>query len=121
MGLPPVEDALAAALEMQSEIAAWCAVQNVEPKFVLKLGVHHGPVIAVNANERLDYFGGTVNVAARLGRESRGGDVVVLASVLEEPGVAKLIAARAVEVERFTAELRGVQGALESSELRPST
>ena len=30
---------------------------------MLKIGIHHGPCIAVNMNERLDYFGSTVNIA----------------------------------------------------------
>ena len=37
----------------------------------IKLGLHKGPCIAVTLNERLDYFGGTVNMAARLQGRSR--------------------------------------------------
>ena len=32
----------------------------------MKIGVHKGPLIAVNLNDRLDYFGQTVNIAARV-------------------------------------------------------
>ena len=32
----------------------------------LKAGIHTGPCIAVTLNDRLDYFGSTVNMAARL-------------------------------------------------------
>ena len=32
----------------------------------LKAGIHYGSCIAVNLNERLDYFGTTVNAASRL-------------------------------------------------------
>ena len=31
----------------------------------LKAGLHTGPCIAVTLNDRLDYFGSTVNLAAR--------------------------------------------------------
>src|SRR3546814_9306199 len=47
----------------------------------IKLGVHEGPCIAVTLNGRLDYFGTTVNMAARLQGESRGGDVVLSEAV----------------------------------------
>ena len=47
-----------------------------EGRFVVKLGLHCGPCIAVTLNDRLDYFGRTVNLAARLQGESRGGDIV---------------------------------------------
>lgn len=43
----------------------------------LRVGVHAGPCLAVGANDRIDYFGRTVNVAARV--ESLGGpDELVL-------------------------------------------
>jgi class 3 adenylate cyclase len=55
---------------------------------VLKVGLHDGPVIAVTLNDRLDYFGATVNLAARLQAESRGGDVVLSRVLAADPGVA---------------------------------
>ena len=33
---------------------------------VLKIGMHEGPCLAVTLNDRLDYFGQTVNIAARV-------------------------------------------------------
>jgi class 3 adenylate cyclase len=91
---------------MQEQVAAWCEAEGIDPPLVLKLGVHVGPVIAMTANDRLDYFGRTVNIAARLGDQSRGADVVLLADVLdggtfERPGW---------KVEPFEARLRGVEG-----------
>ena len=37
-----------------------------EDLITLKIGVHTGPCLAVTLNERLDYFGHTVNLAARV-------------------------------------------------------
>jgi class 3 adenylate cyclase len=51
--------ALEAAMVMNREIAK---VGELE----LKIGLHAGPCIAVDLNERLDYFGQTVNIAARV-------------------------------------------------------
>jgi class 3 adenylate cyclase len=101
-----MEDATGAALDMQREIDAWCAAQEIRPPFVLKLGVHHGPVIAVNANGALDYFGRTVNIAARVGSESKGGDVVLLKDVFEELGDAP----GQLRTEHFSTRLRGLEG-----------
>ena len=39
--------------------------------------IKRGPCIAVTLNDRLDYFGRTVNLAARLQGESRGDDIVM--------------------------------------------
>lgn len=54
---------------------------------VIKLGLHAGACIAVNLNGRLDYFGSTVNLAARVQGQSQGGDIVLSAELAEDPGV----------------------------------
>src|SRR5262249_54058128 len=55
---------LQAAIAMQRRVAGFNARSRAP--IVLKLGLHDGPCIAVTLNDRLDYFGGTVNLAARL-------------------------------------------------------
>ena len=98
-----LDEALEAALAMQQEVADWCRAEQIEPPLVLKLGVHAGPVIAMTANDQLDYFGRTVNVAARLGHQSRGGDIVMLRDVLDQASAGPDVA-----VEHFTRRLRGL-------------
>ena len=61
-------DAVKAALAMQARIASAHRSRDL----VLKLGVHVGPSVVVNLNDRLDYFGSTVNMAARLQGQSAG-------------------------------------------------
>jgi class 3 adenylate cyclase len=56
----------------------------------LKVGIHSGRCIAVNQNGVLDYFGSTVNLAARLVALSSGGDLVVSDAVLRDREVAAL-------------------------------
>ncbi len=75
----------------------------------LKAGLHHGPCIAVTLNDRLDYFGSTVNLAARLDRFSSGADVIVSDAVLQDPEVAALVAADPPRLvaEEFAAQLKG--------------
>jgi class 3 adenylate cyclase len=79
-----LEDALEAAQAIQAGIGDWCVEQGIDPPLVLKIGIHHGAVIAMNGNGRLDYFGRTVNLAARLGEKGRGGDLVLLQQVVDE-------------------------------------
>ncbi len=83
-------DALTAALEIQREVEAFNAGRPETPIRV-KLGLHEGPCIAVTLNDRLDYFGSTVNLAARLQGESLGGDIVLSRSMAEDPAIAELI------------------------------
>ena len=71
--------AVRAALTMQSRIA--------DQDLSLKLGVHMGPSVVVTLNDRLDYFGSTVNMAARLQGQSEGGDVVLSRAGADDPAV----------------------------------
>jgi class 3 adenylate cyclase len=95
---------LKAAIAMQARVSAFNA--EASAPIVLKLGLHEGPCIAVTLNGRLDYFGSTVNLAARLQGESRGGDIVLSATLAETPGTAALIAPHAPTAE--SARLRGI-------------
>ena len=58
----------------------------------LKAGLHFGPCIAINQNDRLDYFGTTVNIAARLCGLCHGGDLVLSAALRGDPEVAAALA-----------------------------
>jgi class 3 adenylate cyclase len=74
----------------------------------IKIGVHAGPALAVNAGGTLDYFGQVVNRAARIQAQSIGGDVVLMTSVAADARVAALLAETpGVRIEPFSAHLRG--------------
>ena len=83
-------NALDAALAIRDDIARFAGNgTETEAAIIVKLGLHAGPCIAVTLNDRLDYFGRTVNLAARLQGESRGGDIVLSEAMAAEPGVAE--------------------------------
>ena len=75
----------------------------------LKAGMHYGPCIAVTMNDRLDYFGSVVNMAARLERLSSGTDVIISDAIRHDPEVAELLSAPGSQlaVEPFEAQLQG--------------
>jgi len=89
-------EAAAAALAIREAIMAFdsrfAREHGVESGLVVKLGVHAGPRIVVTLNDRLDYFGGTVNMAARLQGQSAGGDIVLSRAVADDPAVRPLLA-----------------------------
>jgi class 3 adenylate cyclase len=57
----------------------------------LKVGLHKGPCIVVNLNDRLDYFGSTVNIAARLPNFSQGGELVFTEEINDDPEVQEFL------------------------------
>jgi class 3 adenylate cyclase len=95
-----------AALAIQKEIDSFNAHHPDHP-LMIKLGLHHGPCITVNLNGRLDYFGTTVNLAARLEGQSRGGDVVISETLRQDPGVAELLETMPVYVGQFETAIKG--------------
>lgn len=75
----------------------------------LRVGIHTGRCIGVTLNERLDYFGTTINLAARLEGLSAGGDVVMSSAVHADPSVSALLneLGEQVTLEAFEANVRG--------------
>jgi class 3 adenylate cyclase len=103
------EDAVQCCVEIQRDVGPFNESWPSRQALTVKLGVHHGPAIAINANGRLDYFGRTVNVAARIARESEGGDVVLAKALLEDPRVHTVLERdKASVAAEWTSTLRGV-------------
>ena len=74
-----------------------------EPRVV----AHEGPCLAVRANDRLDFFGTTVNVSARLQAQAGGSEIVVAEGLLDHRGVGEKVGKR--PLRRFSANLKGIQ------------
>lgn len=109
-------DAVRAALAIQDKVGRFNAARSGEG-IVIKVGIHEGPSIAVTLNGRLDYFGSTVNMAARLQGRSRGGDVVLSRNLAEDPAVAPLLTALNPQVE--TTHLKGFDAPVEFLRIEP--
>ena len=84
-------NAVKAALAMQQRIVEFNQQHENHRDLSIKLGVHCGSSIMVNLNERLDYFGSTVNMAARLQGQSEGDDIVLSRAVADDPAVRPLL------------------------------
>jgi class 3 adenylate cyclase len=82
---------------------------NGERPLQLKAAIHTGHSIAVTLNERLDYFGTNINIAARLEKFSRGDDMVLSDFVYCDPEVQEFLADQAPELQAvpFETELKG--------------
>ena len=81
-------NAVAAALEMMSSLDDFN--RSMSASFELKVGIHRGFSMAVNLNDRLDYFGQNVNIAARTQQLSEVG-VLITADVADAPGVSEVL------------------------------
>ena len=99
-------DGLSAMLEVQRILSE--PADGSQP-LQLKAGLHTGPCIAVTLNDRLDYFGSTVNMAARLEGLSSGADVIISRSVYEDAKVRELIESQGLAADEFHMLLKGFE------------
>jgi len=104
------EAALRAMSRAQAELSS---SERARSPFALKCSIHQGPCLAINQNERLDYFGTTVNVGSRLCSLSTGADIVVSEQILNDPGVAEYLNGHgsSFNVSRDASTLKGITGA----------
>lgn len=112
-------DGVAASMAILREFETFRRTNDTRERTHIKLGLHDGPCYVVTANGVLDYFGQTVNVAARLQAQADSGELVI----------SEALAARAIErglftegdvVERFVPKLKGVSTGLTVVRVRAS-
>jgi class 3 adenylate cyclase len=94
--------ALAAALRMRD------SVQAIRGDLLVKIGIHEGPCLAVTLNDRLDYFGQTVNIAARVQSLANSRAIFATKSVVENSQVSKMLETGKLKLTEQNAALRGV-------------
>jgi len=104
---PTPDRAVAAALRMREAMVALNAERGRED-LLLKIGIHEGPCLAVTLNDRQDYFGQTVNIAARVQGLADSRAIFATGSVVEHPEAAKMLAAAGVAPTAQRHALRGI-------------
>ncbi len=101
-------EAVQAALAMRDEME----VLNRDARdreLILKIGIHRGAAIAVTLNERLDYFGQTVNIASRVQNLADAGEICLSQAVYEAEGTKTVLGPDLVPEH---AKLKGVSDGL---------
>lgn len=99
---PTPDRALSAALRMRE------SVRVIKNDLLVKIGIHEGPCLAVTLNDRLDYFGQTVNIAARVQGLADSQAILATKTVVENPQVAKMLEVSKLTPAAQHATLRGV-------------
>lgn len=99
---PTPDRAMAAALRMREAMA------DLNEDLLLKIGIHEGPCLAVMLNERQDYFGQTVNIAARVQNLAMSRSIFATGQVVAHDEAAKLLNAQGLKPTPQTHSLRGI-------------
>ena len=102
-------EALRTAVDMIEAFDDLETAKKLKNAIIVKVGIHHGPCIAVTLNERIDYFGTTVNIAARVQGLSDGRDVMASGAIFGETGAEELLKQKSWASEQFTTSLKGLK------------
>jgi class 3 adenylate cyclase len=100
-------DALNASFAMHRAFPAFRAGNADAARTFLKIGVYAGPCYVVTANGILDYFGQTVNIAARLQGASGPGELVIDGQFADEAERSGWLSSYTIS-EHFEARLKGL-------------
>lgn len=110
-------DGIAAAIAMQEEMQNFNRrLGSTDNPLILKIGIHAGPCISVTLNDRADYFGTTVNTAARVEGLSQGNDIVFTESLLNQ--VQAIADAKKYSYQESVVKLKGLSEASKVFHLR---
>ena len=78
----------------------------------LRISLNTGPCIAVRLNANADFFGGTVNIAAKLQALAEAYQIAMSDATYRSSGVAELLAEQAAELEDLTYESKALREAV---------
>jgi class 3 adenylate cyclase len=99
--------AVKAALRMREEMTR-INTERGNDDLLLKIGIHEGPCLAVTLNDSQDYFGQTVNMAARVQGLASSRAIFVTAPVVADAKAAKILEAAGLQPAMQRAALRGI-------------
>jgi class 3 adenylate cyclase len=104
---PTPDRAVAAALRMRGAMGRLHGDPGQED-LLLKIGIHEGPCLAVTLNDRQDYFGQTVNIAARVQGLAMSRSIFATGPVVEHARSSALLKSGGLEPVAQRRLLRGM-------------
>ena len=104
---PTPDRALTAALRMRTEMER-INTERKNDDLTLKIGIHEGPCLAVRLNDNQDYFGQTVNLAARVQGLASSRAIFVTQAVVEDKKAAQILETSGLQPMMQQAALRGI-------------
>jgi class 3 adenylate cyclase len=103
--------AMAAALRMRRAMDSMNAKRGGDD-LLLKIGIHEGPCLAVTLNDRQDFFGQTVNIAARVQALAQSRAIFATRPVIEHAETAALLERHGLSATPRQLALRGLGAAM---------
>jgi len=94
---PSPKHALRAAKEMQE----WFHPENKHTPVRIRISIHAGNCLAVNLNSNIDYFGNTVNYAAKMQNVTDSGEISISESVFRDRDLRDYLREKEIKLKRI--------------------
>jgi class 3 adenylate cyclase len=106
------QEGVNAAVEMINEMQSLNEKLRAEDhELGLKIGLHEGSALAINADERVDYFGQSVNIAARVQGLAKASEIWITEPIFLVNGVHDVFNAGGYVEEKQSVFLKGIREA----------
>ena len=110
------DHAFHAAIAIETAVSNWRS-QESGIDVAVRIGLHTGSSISVNLNGRLDYYGSSVNMAARLEGQGQSGEITMSEAFVNDAAVASLLSHDATR--NTSVELKGFDEPVTVYQFRP--
>lgn len=100
-------EAVKAMLAVQKKFRSFNEGRSISTPVHIRAGIHHGPAVVVTLNDRLDFFGTTINEAARIESTCDANELVLSEPAMNAAGVRECLEGRAINP--FDAALKGLR------------
>ena len=104
-----VDEAFAAVRQMHEKLPQANPDPDLSARLQLKSSLHLGPCLAVNANDKLDFFGSTINLAARMVGCCKGDDLTISDELYQRPETIEFLKTIKVPAESSEVKFRGFE------------
>lgn len=105
------EQAIMAATDAVASFKEYNLTRQQSECIKVRIGIHRGTALLVNLNNSLDYFGSTINKAARIQNLSKSDEVSFSEEVYNDKAFLTALKTSGVsEIQRRVEDLKGIQG-----------
>ncbi|TGN16794.1 adenylate/guanylate cyclase domain-containing protein [Leptospira ilyithenensis] len=89
------------AIRASKELQEWFHSENKHTPVRIRISMHYGSCLAVNLNSNIDYFGNTINYAAKMQSHTESGEISLSESVFRDQEVRKYFLDNGIKLKKL--------------------
>ncbi len=89
------------AIKAAKELQEWFHPENKHTPVRIRISIHTGNCLAVNLNSNIDYFGNTVNYAAKMQNVTNSGEISISESVFRDQELRNFLREKEIKLKKI--------------------